>query len=77
MSATAEGLTRQIREAPRGRGERTAEKTLLGKKFTESLAAQAGEAAAQGATPLAGNAYKVELVRVAVKRALVAAFGRP
>ncbi len=46
---------------------------LAGKSITEDVAAQAGEAAAQGATPLSGNAYKVQLVKTAVKRALMEA----
>jgi xanthine dehydrogenase YagS FAD-binding subunit len=46
---------------------------LSGKSITEDVAAQAGEAAAQGATPLSGNAYKVQLVKTAVKRALLEA----
>jgi xanthine dehydrogenase YagS FAD-binding subunit len=39
----------------------------------EELATRAGEAAAEGATPLSGNAYKVRLVKTAVKRAILAA----
>ncbi|MBM3787511.1 MAG: molybdopterin dehydrogenase [Acidobacteria bacterium] len=46
---------------------------LSGKSISEDVAAQAGAAAAQGAAPLSGNAYKVDLVKVAVKRALLAA----
>jgi xanthine dehydrogenase YagS FAD-binding subunit len=53
-----------------------AEKALVGKAFSASLAATAGEAAVTGATPLDGNAYKVDLVQVAVKRALMAAWER-
>lgn len=53
-----------------------AEKALVGKPFTVAQAAVAGEAAAAGATPLPGTAYKVELVKVAVRRALVAALER-
>lgn len=45
---------------------------LAGKSLTEDVAAQAGAAAASGASPLSGNAYKVDLVKVAVKRALMA-----
>ena len=52
-----------------------AEKTLIGKKVSEVSAGAAGEAAVQGATPLAGNAYKLDLVKVAVKRAVLAAGG--
>jgi xanthine dehydrogenase YagS FAD-binding subunit len=50
-----------------------AEKLLVGKAINEDTAAQAGEAAVQGAKPLSGNRYKVQLARVAVKRALLAA----
>jgi len=46
---------------------------LAGKSISEETAAAAGAAAAQGAMPLSGNAYKVDLVKVAVKRALLAA----
>jgi xanthine dehydrogenase YagS FAD-binding subunit len=48
---------------------------LDGKRVTEELAAQAGEAAAAGATPLSKNAYKVTLVKTAVKRAILTAAG--
>jgi xanthine dehydrogenase YagS FAD-binding subunit len=40
---------------------------------SETAAARCGEAAAQGAKPLSGNAYKVQMVKVAVKRAVLAA----
>ncbi|MGE5647176.1 MAG: FAD binding domain-containing protein [Acidobacteriota bacterium] len=50
-----------------------AEKAIAGKQLTPETAEAAGKAAAAGATPLSGNAYKVQLVRVAVKRALLAA----
>ena len=53
-----------------------AEKALVGKRFTEDLARKAGEAAVEGATPLPGNAYKVALVKVVVRRALMEAWGR-
>jgi xanthine dehydrogenase YagS FAD-binding subunit len=48
-----------------------AEKALAGKPVTPELAEAAGQAAAQGAQPLSQNAYKVALVRTAVKRALL------
>lgn len=51
---------------------RNAEKTLEGKTLSEATAAAAGEAAVQGAKPLSGNGYKVQLATVAVKRALLA-----
>ena len=52
-----------------------ASKWLAGKTINEENAAKAGDAAVQGATPLSRNAYKVQLARVAVKRALLAAVG--
>ena len=44
---------------------------LAGKTLGEAAAVGAGEAAAEGAQPLSQNAYKVQLVKVAVKRALL------
>ncbi|MCL4190295.1 MAG: FAD binding domain-containing protein [Thermoguttaceae bacterium] len=52
-----------------------AAEVLQGKRLDEALAAQVGEVASQGATPLSRNAYKVPLVRAAVKRALLIAAG--
>ena len=46
---------------------------LNGKMPDATLAARAGEAAAKGAKPLSKNAYKVQLVKTAVKRAILAA----
>jgi xanthine dehydrogenase YagS FAD-binding subunit len=46
---------------------------LDGKRPDEALAARVGEAAAKGAKPLSDNAYKVRLVKTAVKRAILAA----
>lgn len=48
-----------------------AAKWLEGKSITPETAAQAGEAAVRGAKPLSRNKYKVQLARVAVKRALL------
>jgi xanthine dehydrogenase YagS FAD-binding subunit len=48
-----------------------ASKWLAGQAITEETAAKAGEAAVRGAKPLSGNKYKVQLARVAVKRALL------
>lgn len=59
--------------APTPWRSREAEQALAGKSLSESTAAAAGEAATQGAKPLSDNAYKVQLVRVAVKRALLQA----
>ena len=50
-----------------------ASKGLNGAKVDAALAAKCGEAAAQGAKPLSKNAYKVQLVKAAVKRAVLAA----
>jgi xanthine dehydrogenase YagS FAD-binding subunit len=52
------------------------EKWLAGKIIDEANAAKAGDAAAEGAMPMSRNGYKVQLVRVAVKRALLAAAAR-
>jgi xanthine dehydrogenase YagS FAD-binding subunit len=49
------------------------ERALAGKSPDAEHAAKAGEAAVQGAHPLSGNKYKVQLARVAVKRAILAA----
>jgi xanthine dehydrogenase YagS FAD-binding subunit len=50
-----------------------AERALAGKTLDEATAAHAGDAAVEGAHPLSRNGYKVQLTRVAVKRALLAA----
>lgn len=50
-----------------------ADRALAGKTLNEESAANAGEAAVHGAHPLSGNRYKVQLARVAVKRAILAA----
>jgi xanthine dehydrogenase YagS FAD-binding subunit len=52
-----------------------AERMLVGKAVTPEIAEQAGEAAIANATPLSGNKYKVQLTKVAVKRAVLAAAG--
>lgn len=49
---------------------------LAGKTITEDVAEQAGADAVKGAQPLSENAYKVQLAKVAVKRALLAATGK-
>ena len=50
-----------------------AEQLLAGKSISEDVAEQAGKAAAANAAPLSQNGYKVQLVQVAVKRALLQA----
>lgn len=52
-----------------------AEQTLVGKSINEDTAKAAGEAAVVGAKSLGRNAYKIQLARVAVKRAVLAAAG--
>jgi xanthine dehydrogenase YagS FAD-binding subunit len=52
-----------------------AEKALVGKKIDEAVATEAGKVALADAKPLSGNAYKVQLGRVIVKRAVLAAAG--
>jgi xanthine dehydrogenase YagS FAD-binding subunit len=72
---------RQVREARVVLGQvapipwraEAAERALAGKTLDEASAAQAGEAAVAGAHPLSRNGYKIQLTRVAVKRALLAA----
>ena len=54
----------------------SAEQALSGKPITEETAEQAGAAAVSGAKPLSDNAYKVQLAKVAVKRALLTAAGK-
>lgn len=48
---------------------------LAGKTINAQTAAEAAEAAVRGAKPLDSNAYKVQLAKTAVKRALLAAAG--
>lgn len=52
-----------------------AEQALIGKPINEDTAKAAGEAAVVGAKSLGRNAYKIQLARVAVKRAVLAAAG--
>lgn len=52
------------------------EKLLTGKSIDEDLAAQAGERALEGAQPLSGNGYKLDLVRNLVKRAVLTLWNR-
>ena len=49
---------------------------LKGKTISAETAEQAGAAAVEGAQPLSQNEYKVQLAKVAVKRALLAAAGK-
>ncbi len=48
---------------------------ITGKTLSADLAAEAGKLAVEGANPMSGNTYKLQLVRTAVKRALMQAGG--
>jgi len=50
-----------------------AEAALVGKAISEETAKAAGDAAVTGAKSLSGNGYKIQLAKVAVKRAVVEA----
>ena len=52
-----------------------AARALSGKEISEETAAAAGKAAAEGAKPLQQNGYKIRLIEVAVKRAILIAAG--
>jgi xanthine dehydrogenase YagS FAD-binding subunit len=53
-----------------------AAKAVEGKAISEDTATAAGKAAVEGAKPLSQNGYKLKLVEVAVKRALLTAAGQ-
>jgi xanthine dehydrogenase YagS FAD-binding subunit len=50
-----------------------AEAALVGKTISEEVAQAAGNAAVANAKSLGDNAYKIQIARVAVKRAILAA----
>ncbi len=52
-----------------------AERALVGKPLDAETAAAAGEAAVRMARPLSGNAYKIQIAKTAVKRAVMRAAG--
>ncbi len=54
-----------------------AEKALTGKPVTPQAAVAAAEAALTGAEPLSRNAYKVQVAKTAVERAILQAAGLP
>jgi xanthine dehydrogenase YagS FAD-binding subunit len=54
-----------------------AEAALAGKPLNAETAAAAAEAAVSEAKPMSGNAYKVQIARTAVKRAILQAAGIP
>jgi len=53
------------------------ERLVEGKKIDAALAAAAGRAAPEGATPLAQNAYKIPLISAMVRRTLLASASLP
>jgi xanthine dehydrogenase YagS FAD-binding subunit len=61
--------------APTPHVAEAAARAIEGKEVNEQNAQAAGEAATEGAKPLAQNDYKMRLVAVAVKRALLTAAG--
>jgi xanthine dehydrogenase YagS FAD-binding subunit len=63
----------QVAPTPWISGEAAA--VLRGRPITAELAEDAGAAAIASATPLAGNEHKVQLAKVAVKRAILRAAG--
>jgi xanthine dehydrogenase YagS FAD-binding subunit len=75
------GLARQVKVvlghvAPTPMVAAKAAAALEGKEVTEATAAAAGKAAADGAVPLSQTAYKIKLIEVAVKRAILIAAGQ-
>ena len=52
-----------------------AERALAGQRVTGETAAAAADAAVRDARPMSGNAYKVQIARTAVKRAIMRAAG--
>lgn len=52
-----------------------AERALVGRTITEATAAEAAAAAVAGAKALSGNAYKIQIAKTAVKRAIMKAAG--
>jgi xanthine dehydrogenase YagS FAD-binding subunit len=76
----AGGVSRDVRivvgsAAPVPFRAKAAEALVEGKKIDAALAARAGEAALEGATPLGKNAYKLRMVAAVVRRTLLAAAG--
>ena len=49
---------------------------LVGKAINDDTAAKAADVAVQGAQPLSRNGHKIQLARVAVRRAILRAAGR-
>jgi xanthine dehydrogenase YagS FAD-binding subunit len=62
--------------APTPHVAEAAARALEGKEVNEESAAAAGKAATEGAKPLGRNEYKLKLIEVAVKRAVLLAAGK-
>ena len=76
------GVARDVRivigsAAPVPWRAKAAEALVEGKRIDAALAAKAGEAALEGATPLGKNAYKLPMVAAVVRRTLLASAGLP
>ncbi len=54
-----------------------AEQALAGKTITPEVATAAADAALRGASPLSQNAYKIQVAKTAVERAILRAAGLP
>ncbi|MEM2394662.1 MAG: xanthine dehydrogenase family protein subunit M [Candidatus Bathyarchaeia archaeon] len=57
--------------APTPWRSRDAEDAVKGKPINETVAEEAGKAAVKGAVPLTQNAYKIQIVKTLVKRAIL------
>jgi xanthine dehydrogenase YagS FAD-binding subunit len=77
MTGSAIGSARVVlgAVAPVPWRSRPAEAALAGKPLNEETAAAAGDAAVTEAQPMSGNAYKVQIAKTAVKRAIMQAAG--
>ena len=78
--AIDDGLVRDARivlgqVAPTPWPSAAAAEALIGQRVSPQTAEAAGQAAVARATPLSNNAYKVQLAKVAVKRAILLAAG--
>ncbi len=62
--------------APVPHRARTSEAALTGRRIDENVARQAGQAALDGATPLAKNGYKLPLFEALVRRAVLSVVAR-
>jgi xanthine dehydrogenase YagS FAD-binding subunit len=63
--------------APTPRRATEAERALAGSVVDAAAAGRAARAAIAGATPLSGNAHKVQILEAVVARTILAATGRP